>query len=99
MGSRKIVIKESVATNIAAIAWFIESKGLETTAIKYTDAIYDFLQKLADTRRTHALCKDKERVLLGFKCISYKKKYTVVFIETVEELIVCEFIPSKNIYW
>ncbi|MBW7913548.1 MAG: hypothetical protein H3C54_07605 [Taibaiella sp.] len=99
MGCRKIIIKESVANNIAAIAWFIESKGLVATAEKFTDAIYDFLEKLADTRRTHAICKEKERALLGFKCISYKKKYTIVFIETAEELIICEFIPSKNIYW
>ena len=28
-----------------------------------------------------------------------KKKYTVVFIESDDELIICEFISSKLIYW
>jgi hypothetical protein len=36
---------------------------------------------------------------LGYKCTPYKKKYTIVFIETATELIICEFIPSKLIYW
>ena len=32
MGARKITVKESAAESIAAIAWFIESKGLITAA-------------------------------------------------------------------
>ncbi len=35
----------------------------------------------------------------GNKCIPYKKKYTIVFLETGRELIICEFIPSRLIYW
>ena len=42
MGSRKITVKQSAAENIAAIAWFIESKGMIVTANKFTDAAYDF---------------------------------------------------------
>jgi len=33
MGSRKITVKQSAAESIAAIAWFIESKGMIATAI------------------------------------------------------------------
>ena len=28
MGRRKVKVKQSVAENIAAVAWYIESKGL-----------------------------------------------------------------------
>ena len=35
MGSRKITVKESAAESIAAIAWFIESKGMIATANKF----------------------------------------------------------------
>jgi hypothetical protein len=38
MGSRKISIKQSAAESIAAISWFIESKGMIETAHKFTDA-------------------------------------------------------------
>ena len=99
MGQRKILIKESVAVSIADIAWFIESKGLVATADKFADKIYDFLEKLADSRRSHAICHDPERAAIGYKCISYRKKYTIVFLETDDEIIICEFLPSKNIHW
>lgn len=98
-GGRKVIIKQSVADSLAEIAWFTESKGLVATAEKFVDDAYDFFLKLSDSRKSYALCREPERALLGFKCISYKRKYTVVFIETEEELIVCEFISTKRIYW
>ena len=85
--------------SIAEIAWYIESKGLVATAEKFADEIYDFFIKLADSRRSYPICRDPERAIIGYKCISYKRKCTVVFLESGDELIICEFIPSKNIYW
>ncbi|MBS1662533.1 MAG: hypothetical protein JST68_15935 [Bacteroidetes bacterium] len=51
---REIVIKESVAKNIANIAWYLESEGLIATAEKFVDDIYDFIDKLSDSRKVHA---------------------------------------------
>lgn len=99
MGRRKVTVKESVAESIAAIAWFIESKGLIATAERFTDGVYDYFIKLADDTRSYAICREPERAALGYKCIPYKKKYTIVFIESDKELIICEFISSKMIYW
>ena len=99
MGSRKITVKQSAAESIAAIAWFVESKGMIATANKFTDAAYDYFIKLADTRKSYPLCREAGRAALNYKCISYKKKYTIVFIETDTEIIICEFISSKLIYW
>jgi plasmid stabilization system protein ParE len=99
MGSRKVIVKQSAADNIAAIAWFIESKGLLATAEKFADDIYDYFIKLADTRKSYPVCKEPARRVLGYKCVPYKKKYTIVFIENEQELVICEFISSKMIYW
>ena len=99
MGRRKVVIKQSVAESISSIAWFIESKGLIATADKFADGVYDYFAKLADDRKSHVICREPTRAQLGYKCITYKKKYTVVFIESESELIICEFIPSKLVYW
>lgn len=99
MGRRKVTVKETVAGSIAEIAWYIESKGLIATAENFADGVYDFFIKLSDSRRNHAICRDPERAVLGYKCIPYKKKYTIVFLETNEELIICEFLPAKNIHW
>ena len=99
MGRRKVIVKQTAADNIAAVAWFIESKGMIATADKFVDDVYDYFIKLSDTRKSYPLCRDPHRAFFGFKCITYKKKYTIVFIETGSEIIVCEFISSKLIHW
>ena len=45
MGSRKVVVKPDAAENIAAIAWYIESKGMLATADKFTDDVYDYFMR------------------------------------------------------
>ena len=99
MGGRKINIRESVTESIAEVAWFIESKGLPDTAENFSDSVYDFINTLADDMVTHAPCRDTERQFIGFKCKNFGKKYTVVFMETNQEITVHEFLPSKMIHW
>lgn len=99
MGFRKVIVRQSAAKSIAEISWYLESEGLLATAEKFTDDAYDFITKLGDLRKGYRLCRDPERTVLGFKCIPYKKKYTIVFIELGAEIIICEFILSKRIYW
>lgn len=99
MGSRKITVKQSASESIASVAWFIESRGLVATAEKFTDDVYSYFLKLANPLKSYPVCKDPVRSSLGYKCTPYKKRYTIVFIEADDELMICEFIPSKMIYW
>jgi hypothetical protein len=99
MGSRKVMIRPEVAESIAAIAWYIESKGMLTSAERFSNDVYYYIQKLARDEKNYKICREPVRASLGYKCVSYKKKYTVAFIETDNELIVCEFTSSKLIYW
>ncbi len=99
MGSRKITVKQSAADSIAEIAWFVQSKGMVKTAEKFSDDAYDFIFTLSKNIKSYPTCKEPIRAMLGYKCIPYKKKFTIVFIETDVEIIVCEFIPSKLVYW
>ena len=99
MGKRKVVVRESIAKSIAQVSWFIESKGLVATAEKFSDDAYDFIGALADDRIVHAFCKEPLRHLIGQKCKTFRKKYTIVFFEEDEKITVCEFIPSKLIVW
>ncbi len=99
MGFRKVIVRESAAENIAAISWYLESEGLLATAEKFTDDAYDFITKLGDNRKRYRICREPERDLMGYKCIPYRKKYTIVFIELETEIIICEFILSRKIYW
>ena len=52
MGSRKVMIRPEVAESIAAIAWYIESKGMLATAEKFSDNIYDYFQELTNNKKT-----------------------------------------------
>jgi hypothetical protein len=70
-----------------------------TTAEKFADNAYDFIVSMADKRKSYRLCKEPKRGGLGYKCLPYKKKYTIVFAESDFELIICEFISSKSIRW
>jgi len=58
MGARKVIVRKSAAESIAAISWYIESKGMLTTAEKFADDVYDFFLKLADKRKSYAVCKN-----------------------------------------
>jgi plasmid stabilization system protein ParE len=99
VGVRTVVVKQSAAESIAEISWYLESEGLLATAEKFTDDAYNFIEKLGDSRKGYRTCREPIREALGFKCIPYKKKYTIVFIELDAEIIICEFILSKRIYW
>ncbi len=69
------------------------------TAEKFSDDVYDFILTISDVRKSNKTCIEPIRASLGFKCLSYKKKFTIIFIETEMEIIVCEFVASKLIYW
>jgi hypothetical protein len=69
------------------------------TAEKFSDSVYDFFERIADDRMSFSICRDPDRAAIGYKCIPFKKRYTVVFIETETEITVCEFIASKLIKW
>ncbi|HTD40282.1 MAG TPA: hypothetical protein VK671_06650 [Mucilaginibacter sp.] len=99
MGFREVIIRQSAVESIAAISWYLESEGLLATAEKFADDVYDFITKLGDSRKGYRTCREAERNLMGYKCVPYKKKYTIVFIELDQEIIVCEFIQSKQIHW
>lgn len=99
MGKRQVIVKRSVAESIAEVSWFKESKGLAATAQKFSDKVYDFLEQLSDDTKSYKKCAEEVRSALGWKCVQFSRKYTVAFIEAQTEIIVCEFIPSKLIWW
>ena len=99
MGFRKITVRQSAAESIASISYYLESEGLLAAAEKFTDDIYDFIECLADDKKNYRVCREPIREVMGYKCIPYKKKYTIVFVELATEIIICEFILSKRIYW
>jgi hypothetical protein len=99
MGIRKVRVLKSASESIAAIAFFVESKGLTATSVKFVDSVYDYILKIADSRKSFAPCREPARAMLGYKCVTYKKKYIIMFYESDDEITVCEFVSAKNISW
>jgi plasmid stabilization system protein ParE len=99
MGIRKVKVLQSASESIAAVAFFVESKGLTSTALRFSDSVYDFILKLADSRKSFAPCREPVRAMLGYKCVPYKKKYIIMFYESDDEIIICEFVSAKKISW
>ena len=98
MGRRKVVVLVSVRTSIAEASWYIESKGLIATADKFADAVYNFIERLSNPNISYKICSEPERALHGLRCIQFRK-YTIVYEESDDEILVVEFIPSKMISW
>ena len=97
MGKVKIVYLDKAIEDITNISFFIESKGLEQTAKRYAKSIYDFIDKLNYEQVYYLVCREKLRRALGLKCVMFKKKYTVVFYQFDDTIIVTQFVLSKLI--
>ncbi|MBP6431783.1 MAG: hypothetical protein KA319_08455 [Ferruginibacter sp.] len=95
MGKRQISILEIAAVAVAEVSFFIESKGLPTTAKKFVDNAYTFFETLVDDRIEYRKCTYKKWRQLGYNCITYNKKYVVAFISLAHEIIICDFVVAK----
>ena len=99
MGKTKIIFLDTCIENLASVSFFIESKGLPQTAILLKEKVYDFIEDLNFDKTEYARCRDSERANSGLKCIPFNKKYTIVFYQMDDEVIIIEFVASKMIHW
>ncbi|MCP9762366.1 hypothetical protein [Lacihabitans soyangensis] len=99
MGKTKIIFLDTFIENLASVSFFIESKGLPQTAILFKEKVYDFIEDLNFDKTEYARCRDPERASSGLKCIPFNKKYTIVFYQIDDEVIIIEFVASKMIHW
>ncbi len=98
MGKRKVSILEPAATAIAEIAYFIEGKGLPYTAKKFVDEAFSFFEKLSDDFIEHKPCSYPAWKKLKYRCITYKKKYSIAYLSLRKEIVICEFVSSKLLH-
>ena len=95
MGKRKVSILEPAATAVAEIAWFIEGKGMPKTAKKFVDDAFVFFDKLSDERFIHKPCNYSRWKTLDYRCVPYKKKYVVAYLNQEKEIVICDFVSTK----
>jgi hypothetical protein len=98
MGKRKVTVLEPAIEEVARIALFIEGEGLPKTAKKFVDDAFIFFTSLADDRIIHRPCKHPPTWrALNLRCINFRKKYVVSYLDNQNEIIVCEFALQKNL--
>lgn len=98
MGKRKVTILDTASDAVAEAAFFVEGKGLPQTAKKFVAEAFKFFAQLSDDRIEHHPCTYPLWQSLNYRCVSYKK-YAVAYLCFKDEIVVCEFVPSKLIHW
>ena len=97
MGKRKVTILEPAVEEVARIALFIEAEGLPQTAKKFVDDAFAFFASLSDERFVHRPCNLPAWKALNLRCVNFRKKYIVSYLNNKNEIIVCEFALQKNL--
>lgn len=98
MGKRKVTILEPAVEEVARIALFIESERLPKTAKRFVDDAFAFFASLSDDRAIHRPCNHPPAwKALNLRCINFRKKYVVSYLDNKNEIIVCEFALQKNL--
>ena len=91
MGKRKVTILEPAVEEVARIALYIEGEGLPKTAKRFVDEVFAFFESLSDERIIHRPCKHPAWKGLGLRCVNFRKKYIVSYLDNTNEIIICEF--------
>lgn len=95
MAQRKVSILDKASEEVAHVAYFIESKGMSTTAKLFVNDAFSFFEKLGDARIKHRPCQFSDWNLEGYRCATFKRKFVVAYLETEKEIIICDFALQK----
>ena len=95
MAQRKVSILDKAAEEVAYVAYFIESKGLPKTAKKFVAESFKFFQTLGNPKIKHRPCNFIEWREEGYRCANFRKKYVVAYLDTEDEVIICDFALQK----
>lgn len=95
MVKRKVTISDDAIEELAAVAFFIEGKGLPKTASDFVVDAYIFFNSLSDIRVLFKPCLQPYWQEKGYRCVSFRKKYAVAFIDLPTEIIIVDFALQK----
>jgi hypothetical protein len=97
MVERKVTIHDSVVEYVAKIAFYIEGKGLNETAKKFVDEAFTFFEGLGDKRITHRPCGFLPWRKLSYRCATFRRKYTVAYLESSSAITICDIALTKTL--
>ncbi|NML22507.1 hypothetical protein HHL16_16610 [Pseudoflavitalea sp. G-6-1-2] len=92
---KEVSIHRRVIEHISAIASFIKNQGLAQTALKFINDIFDLFSGLSEKRVTHRLCSFPNWRQKNYRCATFRKKYSVAYLDLLHEIIVSDFAVTK----
>ena len=98
MAQRKIIILDKAVEEIAAVAYFIESKGIPDTAKKFVDAVFSSIEKINNPKVKHRPCVHEVWRIQGLSCIPFRKSFMIAYLDDEKEIIICDFAIQKNLF-
>ena len=73
MVKREVSILETAANAVAEISYFIEGKGMPSTAKKFVDEAFLFFETLANTQKEYRKCRYKRWSVVGLSLHNIQK--------------------------
>jgi hypothetical protein len=95
MAQREVSILDKAVEEVANVAYFIEGKGLPATAKKFVDSAFLFFEKLGKSPVTHKPCSFTAWKELNYRCVPFRKKFMVAYLDMEDEIIICDFALQK----
>ena len=95
MAQRQVSILSKASEEVANIAYYVESQGMPTTAKKFVDECFQFFEKLSNPKIKHRPCKNIVWKIQEYRCANFRKKYVVAYLDTEDEIIICDFTLLK----
>jgi hypothetical protein len=92
-GQKEVTILEPAIEEIARVALYIEGEGLPKTAKRFV--AFAFFESLADDRFVHRPCKHPAWKKLDLRCVNFRNKYIVSYLDNTDEIVICEFALQK----
>jgi len=97
MAHRQVSILSKAAEEVASIAYFIESHGMPATAKKFVEEYFFFFEKLGHPKLKHRPRKYEVWEVQGFRCANFRRKYVVAYLDSEDEVVICDFAPQKSL--
>ena len=68
---------------------------MPSTAKKFVDECFTFFEKLGNSKIKHKPCSFEIWNVQGFRCANFRKKYVVAYLDTDDEVVICDFALQK----
>ncbi len=94
---QRVIIRPRAERVIQAVANFIEEKNTPGSSDKWVNQLAEYILSYAYTNTSYPLCQNKHLAERKYSCITFKKKWVIVFRQTKTKFEVYQIIYGPNL--